>query len=182
MQGTRVNFSLNYCKDTTNKKCSKYINISIIILILYFLFDSGFIYTIAEDENAISFPLGINNLDKYGNKEKANFYDVLNLEQDVFSAKWVSKNVNYEQQEVYADDISKYHALLYSMIPHQNILKMTNTTKLRQKSYVYLRYSNIAHGIMTNYDSRYNYTDIYPLINKSSEIYSNAASKFYYYE
>lgn len=183
----KVNLSLDYCKDATNKKYIKYINIPVIIvLILYFLFNSGFVFTIAKDERMpIFFPLGIKNLDKYGSDEnKASFYSVLTLEQDVFSAKWVSKNINYERQRVYADDRSRNHALLgYGMIPVQDTHKITNTTKMRQESYVYLGYSNIVHGIMSNYGGDvYNYEDITPLINKSSKIYSNEGSEIYYYE
>ena len=180
----KVNLIRNHCNDATNK-CIKYINIPIIIvLILYFLFNSGFVFVIAE--NLTSFPLGINNLDKYGSdKDKAFFCMVLTIEQDVFSAKWLSKNVNYKRQRVYADDRSRNHALLgYGMIPPCYSSQMTNTTKLRQKSYVYLRYSNIAHGIMSNYGGGnfYDYEDITPLINKSSKIYSNEGSEIYYYE
>ena len=179
----KVNLSLNYCKDATNKKCIKYINIPVIIvLILYFLFNSGFVFVIAE--NSTSFPLGINNLDKYGSDEnKASFYSVLTLEQDVFSAKWLSKNINYKQQRVYADDMSRGHALMYAMIPRQYTIKMTNTTIMRQESYVYLRYSNKAHNSMLNLGGDiYNYEDITPIINKSSKIYSNGGSEIYYYE
>ena len=176
----KVNISLAL----NDKKHIKYINIPIIIvLIFYFLFNSGFVFVIAE--NSTSFPLGINNLDKYGNDEdKANFYSRLTLEQDVFSAKWLSKNINYKQQRVYADDISRNHALLgYGMIPFQYTLKMTNTTEMRQESYVYLRYSNIVHGIMLNYGGDiYGYEDITSLINKNSKIYSNGGSYIHYYK
>lgn len=149
----------------------------IIIMIMYFLFNIGFIPTIAKDAS-IRYPLGINNLAEYGsNEQKASYYSLWAQECDVRSSKWISSN-RISNNRIYADDTSINHVLLgYGLIYWNIPYTLYKNEDLEPKSYIYLRSSNIEDNIMLNYGVLFNYTDIN--LKDYNKIYRNGRSDIY---
>ena len=160
----------------------KRVRISLKVLSVYFviflLYSSGFVYEVAEGQSG-SISIGQEGIKKYGDtRDKASLYAAYYPDQDIFGVKWTSKNRNKESK-IYAD---KWHKLLvfqsYGMMPNEYIL--TNTTQVKESSYIYLGYPNVRYGFMYGVQKYWNVTDISPLLGEMSEIYSNGCAQVYY--
>ncbi len=117
-------------------------------------------------------------------------YTAATPEQEVFSARWLSINME-SGEKIYATyyDI-RIHALTsYGMIPVEDVPRLTSTTKTIPKgAYVYLQYINVVDGIGTAFDSPlmpgreysyYSMTEIFHLYQGKNKIYSNGGSEIY---
>jgi uncharacterized membrane protein len=150
---------------------------------IFLLFNSGWVYEVAKDD-----PGSISLSQEWikecgGTKSKMSFYNCYIPEQDIFGAWWVSGNWNVTTTpKVYADYNSCCHVLQsYGGIKKCKI-QMTNTTEIKQ-GYIYLGYMNLVNGIMSQQSasgpSTYNTSEISPILNKKSRIYSNGGSYVY---
>ena len=149
-------------------------------LAIFLLFSSGWVYEVAEGYSG-SISLSQESITKYGDTEdKTTFFSIYHVEGDIFGVKWISKNRN-NKSKVYADLKYKTHILVsYGMMPNE--YKLTNTTKVREGSYIYLGYPNVHYGMMygSHKGEYWNTTDISPLLYKSSKIYNNGDAQIYY--
>ena len=154
-----------------------------VFLAIFLLFNSGWVYEVAKDH-----PRSISLSQEWikecgGTKSKMSFYNCYIPEQDIFGAWWVSGNWNVTTTpKVYADYNSCCHVLQsYGGIKKCKI-QMTNTTEIKQ-GYIYLGYMNLVNGIMSQQSasgpSTYNTSEISPILNKKSRIYSNGGSYVY---
>jgi uncharacterized membrane protein len=69
------------------------------------------------------------------------------------------------------------------MIPYESLLTMTNTTKIRKDSYIYLGYISVNYGLMIEPTLSKGYWDISnisPLLDGMSEIYNNGDAIVFY--
>lgn len=150
-----------------------------VFFVIFFLFNTGFVQEIAKDHST-SNSLSPGWVKKYGDAtDKNSFYAMYYPEQDIFGVKWISQNRDNELK-IYAD-LARTTLVFnsYGMMPHEYVL--TNTTKVREGSYIYLGYPNIHYGLMYGPKLReyWNITDISQLLDEKSLIYSNGGSKIY---
>jgi uncharacterized membrane protein len=146
----------------------------------------GYIYEISGDSVPQSVSLSKNRMQTSSDIGlKTTFYDFYIPRQDVFSATWLSSNIE-DQSVIYSDYISKLKVLVgYGMINLNTVRYLDNTTILETDGYVYLRYQNVVDGILRYF--RYetvtpyslNITEVSPLLSNANKIYSNGFSEIY---
>jgi uncharacterized membrane protein len=171
----------------TDKNVGRSLKILSIYFVIFWLYQIGFIYQVAEGSSQ-SISIGQESIKKYGDMQtKLSFYSSYIPEQDIFSAKWLSK-ARDPGYKIYSDSsltVLRNNVLLSTGgIYFTNIYFLTNkTSKITDKSYTYLRYLNIVEDMVPDGDliksTTYNMTEISYLIEPQSEIYSNGNSKIY---
>ena len=166
--------------------------LTLIILVAFFLFQTGVIYEVSNDPAPSSFSLS------YYKMQNSTW---LVHESDVFSAQWLSNHGDIRNMATYADTVSLSHVLAsYSRIDPSLIFLLSNTTgiirgdglisyvipKVANTSYIYLRQFNVNYHII-QWDTRRNITYTYnelPILDSTSafinKIYSNGASEIKY--
>lgn len=108
-----------------------------IFLVIFLLFNSGFIYEIAKDEPT-SFSL--NSTLKYGGS--------LYNDQEAICAQWIS-NINKPETNIFAEHYKKF--IFYLFIDDMSRIKSFNnmTTQIPLSSYIYLSLINTNYGEIT---------------------------------
>ena len=168
----------------TDQRVRTSLKVLSVYFVIFMLYQTGFVYQVTEGQSG-SISIGQESIKEYGDTpDKAGLYAAYYPDQDIFGVKWTSKNRNKESK-IYADT---WHKILvfqsYGMMPDEYVL--TNTTNVRESSYIYLGYPNVRYGFMygvmyehirTGY---WNTTDISPLLDESSRIYSNGGAQVYY--
>lgn len=119
-------------------------------------------------------------------KEKASLYNTYFAEEDIFSARWLSKYAvgTKVSSDFYAIKVLRSHApemFLGKGNPRGRDLLTNNTIKeLDEGTYIYLRKLNWEDRIMTKFvhekDWIWNTSDIIPYLNQMNKIYSNGGS------
>ncbi|MFX1535500.1 MAG: DUF2206 domain-containing protein [Promethearchaeota archaeon] len=149
--------------------------VSIIILVPYFLFQTGFVYEFTGTDS-YSLPLSLHRtsaLRLYGHHGYLS-------DQDIISAKWISTNVNYRKVAIYADMSSRVnilisHAMLFS--GYSNLI--SNVTQSSDIGMIYLNKLNTVEGIVIGANSLWNTDEFSPTLNDMSKVYSNGGSDIY---
>jgi uncharacterized membrane protein len=159
-----------------------------VFLVIFLLFNCGFINELVKDHPRSS-PLSTESVKVYGDiDDKASFYVKYTMEQDVFSAKWLSRS-RAEHIKIYADLISCDHVLgSYGMIPFYILPEQQSYYPLplnvpKEESYIYLRYFNVVEH--SQYRSEPGPITSEPIkienfSNGSNKIYTNGWSEIYY--
>lgn len=118
------------------------ITLLFIVLVPYFLFQSGFVYELVNNESYA--PLSLHRMDPYRLYFWAGFAD----DQSVYGVKWLSINVDFKQKHVYADLSSIRHLLrTYGLIADRYVTPVANTTRISKGQIVYLNSLNTLHNI-----------------------------------
>jgi len=154
------------------------IKVSIVLLIVlvpYFLFQTGFVYEVTESQSW-SVPLSGYRLDSlYLYRYLGCIY-----EQDIYGAYWVSENVDVEYSEIYADRPSKNSILsCYGMIYSDNIEILSNVTTLSENSIVYLSHVNVVDGFVVSSGYIWNTTSLSQVFDSMDKVYSNGGCEIY---
>lgn len=159
------------------KKETLALGLVLIVLVPFFLFQTGFIYEISGVES-YSIPLS-----KYRFGRKEYVGQALINEEDIFGIKWLSEYDSEGAVLVYSDPITDSILVRggHGMFPWDRTRPLvSNTTQIEANSVVYLRWTNIVHGII---GFRSNLWDTAPYINTTlssmSKIYSNSGSEIY---
>ena len=174
-----------------NKKASYSFVLSSIVLVSFFLFQSGFIYEISGDPIPSSIALSKNKM--------GNFTEFI-YESEVFSAIWLSDYGEVGKLLTYCDTTSLTRVLTgYGNIDRIMLMIISNDTLghfapelIREPkidaimSYIYLRQFNVLRGLIS-YDRRagvfYNVSEV-PVFDETevfiNKIYSNSFSEVYY--
>jgi len=152
-----------------------------IVLIAFFLFQSGFAYEVTGDIPSCGA------LSKYRIDPVTNMalYVKYVHEQDVFSAVWLSQN-KASTSKIYSDRTSNYGVLTsYGMLSPENqhnwaYLLSTNTTYVKEGAYIYLGNLNIVYGLAEGpMGDLWNISKISPILDKYNLVYSNGASSIF---
>lgn len=159
-----------------------------VVLIPYFLFNIGFFYEVTGDYAPTSIPLSLERMIKTDNKLViVAFNSEYIFEEEVFSARWLSKNKG-DGSDVYSDAPSRYY-ILPSYGNVQYAIPLHNTTYyLHNNSYIYLSRLNVVDGIMHSYVPKaefwayYNFSPAEISQFLRNKIYSNSGSEIYYYQ
>lgn len=151
-----------------------------IFFILYFLFNSGFVYELTKD-NPESISLSQETIRNNANVAgKVKFYTSFIPEQDYYGAIWMSKYRNY-RSEVY-NDVSRRNNLLLSY-GDQGVYSMisSNPNRISRNSYIYLGYLNNVEKIVVGprFNRYWNLSNIEPYLDSNSKIYTNNGSIVY---
>jgi uncharacterized membrane protein len=157
------------------------------LIVAFFLFQVGFIYEVSGDRPS-SLSLSWERVQTNPNLA----WDVWSAqtpEQDVYSAEWLSKQLN-DLSKVYADKPSSLHVLTSyglfqttyfsanSRVGTYDYL-LSNTTRPDVHAYVYLRTRNVVYGIIEGSGQTFNTTEISPILADCDSIYSNGGSQIY---
>ena len=165
--------------------CEQSLRILSIIFVVLLLFNTGFIFEIANDHPS-SISLSQDTIKKSEYPEyKAIFYIKIIPEQDVFSAKWLSM-VMKSNEEIYASFAIGERALVGygGLIPESPQIRiLSNTTeRIKEGSYIYLSAINVLGRIGVDINPKlacpiyFNMSDIYSLLNEQNKIYTNGGS------
>ncbi|MBS7646610.1 DUF2206 domain-containing protein [Candidatus Bathyarchaeota archaeon] len=144
----------------------------VFILMPYFLFQSGFVYEITNSQSW-SLPLSMHRL---GIRLHASFGVVTS--QEVHSSLWLSQYFYAERSSLFAD-FHIFSALVgYGKIV--SIMKLTNTTKPMEGSYIYFGKLNTVYGMVFAQDV-WNSTDILKSnFEYSDNFYSNGECEIFW--
>lgn len=154
---------------------------------IFLLFNSGWFFEIAKDHPnsiALSQESCRNSKDI---DDKVALYNALNVfEQDVYGAKWLSKNRG-SNKKIYADCVGSTPLGSYGMIEDETLTQISNTTKIQKETYIYLGYPNVVEKIARVYSPGpqkrievYNTTEIFNFLNTTNAIYLNRGCEIYY--
>jgi len=149
----------------------------LIVLVPYFLFQTGFIYQVVGSETW-SVPLGKDRMDKFTLYIDYGYVD----EQSVFGAQWMSKNIDIKHTQIYADAVSRHKVLLsYGMIHEDFVEVLSNTTVVATNGTLYLSQLNVVYGkiVGERFFHIWNYSELSSLLDDLSKIYSNDGSEIY---
>lgn len=151
------------------------LNLILIVLIPFFLFETGFIYEVTGDFS-YSLPLSMYRMDRI------QLYFRITDEKEVQAARWLSSYADSSHNLVYGDPTSTQHVLTsYGMIPAENFRVLSNTTQFDSSAtYIYLRGVNTIEGIMTTRLGLGNVSDIQPMLDDQNIIYSNRDSEIFW--
>jgi uncharacterized membrane protein len=142
----------------------------LIILVPYFLFQTNFIYEVTKSDS-YSVSLSGYRMDPSRLYGQFQYIDAYN----VFGVEWISRNTNPELVQVYADASSGYAVLMsYGMLNRSRLTVLSNVTTTISEGIVYLNTLNVVYGIVfRSSDPSFNVTEIYPILDNLSTIYSN---------
>jgi uncharacterized membrane protein len=147
----------------------------LIVLVPYFLFQTGFVYEVTGSDSW-SMPLSgyrMNALRLYGQYGYTDAYSV-------YGAKWLSRNVNTENSPMYADIVSRANVLSAYGIIYQNIVhELFNITKVENDGSVYLSELNVIHGKILESGISWNSSELSPIFDNLNLVYSNGMSNVY---
>ena len=166
----------------TEQRVKNSLKVLSVFFAIFLLFNSGLVYELVKDHPG-SISLSQEWIKQYGDVEaKVGFYGGYIPEEDVFGARWLSKNKD-DTTKVYADRTRKDNVLnSYGMMPREFPVLSNTTTKIEKDAYVYLGHLNVVEGIGTGphlYRDFWNMTEISPLIEERNRIYSNGCSEVY---
>lgn len=171
---TLFNF-LKYKISFFNKIWSNPIKITSIILVVFFLFNTGLIYELTND-NPISISISQKSAENSKNIEKRiDFYLILNqFEYDQYNAIWIKKykaNNSIISDYMGRDSISSY-------LNSYHMSNLAQMEKVDKNTLLFLSYSNLK-GDLTFFKGAYPINKISKLLNRSNKIYDNSGSQTY---
>jgi uncharacterized membrane protein len=158
------------------KKQTVATNLILIILVPFLLFQTGFIYEVTDDYN-YSLPLSMYRMDRITLSSR-----IIDAK-EVTAASWLSNRMNHSNGLVYGDFISTLKVLTsYGMLSTENFRDLSNTTRFTGKiNYIYLREVNTLENKIIGANGSWNSTDVFPLVENRNNIYSNGASKIFFW-
>jgi uncharacterized membrane protein len=160
----------------------------LIVLIPYFLFQTGFIYEVTGSESW-SLPLSKHRMSIYKLVSSMGYV----YEQDVYSAQWYSKNVNFQSTQIYVDASTNVLATFGMALSDDamrltnvttitgkldDVIRLTNVTTITENGIVYLNRVNVVEGMIVGNNYVWNRTD-FSFLDYMNRIYSNGGSEIY---
>jgi len=149
------------------------LSLALIILVINFLFETGFIYEVSGDYSYY-LPLGLH---KTKSLER-----LVITQREVFGAEWLSTKINILGPKVYADFISTSNLLTsYGMQTMDNLYLLSNITKpLGDNTFIFLRQENVVNGtFMMNTGLSWNISDATNFFENYTKVYSNGAAQIF---
>jgi uncharacterized membrane protein len=144
----------------------------VVVLVGYFLFQSGFIYELSGTQN-YSLPLGG---DSFGQSLSYQFATV--TEQEVVGAQWLSQHYRAGQTQIYAGYLTPL--IGYGFLNITMLSELSNVTRPNGGDFVYLGDMNTRFNlVVTNYYV-WNTSDIQnTILTSSSHVYSSGNCEIY---
>ena len=146
----------------------------LIVLIPYFLFQTNFVYEVTVSDSW-SVPLSKYRMDSFRLYGVFGFIDSYS----VFGARWLSKTINMERTQIYADSVSQRNVLIaYGLIPLGDVEILSNVTKISTNDTVYLSPLNVVDGIVVGESHLLNSSEL-SFVNEMNKIYANGRCEIY---
>lgn len=149
----------------------------LIVLIPYFLFQTGFVYEVTG-VSSWSIPLS-----KY--RMGLTLYTMGYIDaEDAVGAIWLSERMNPQRASLYADDMARNSVLSsYGMTRRDHVVNLSNNTVIQANDTIFLRMMNLVYGVLLaqrwSVESAWNLTEISPVIGNMSKVYSNGGCEIY---
>ena len=147
----------------------------IIILVPYFLFQTGFVYELTNS------PCWSLSLSKHRMSQRQ-VYCILGYadEQYISAAKWLSNEVNVRNVAIYTEPSSRTHELrAYGGIYVGYVETLSNVTQFNTRSIVYLNPLNVIEETVVSRRFVWNITDL-QFLKDMSNVYTNGRSEILY--
>jgi len=158
-------------------KQKKELWVSILLLIVltpYFLFQTNLVYEVTGSDSW-SVPLSkyrMSSLQLYGHFGYIDGYSA-------FGAQWLSRNIDVEHTQIYADSPSRGNALnAYGMIHLGDVRILSNATKVSVNDTVYLSPLNIVEGTIVGEFYSFNSSEL-SFLNDMNKVYANGRCDIY---
>lgn len=154
---------------------STFLGLALIVLVVFFTFQSEFIYAITGD---VTWTMEM----KMYNPNILSLSNQFVWQTEVVGGQWITKYVLIDEEPVVFSDVySDFHVLTaFCSLDRGNIQILSNTTlSLQSGSCIYLRWINIDSGIMIGQNYQWKTTDISTLLNSTDKVYSNGYSEIY---
>jgi len=147
----------------------------IIVLVPYFLCQTGFVY---ELTNSPSWSLP---LSKYRMSQTQSYYTFGYIDgQCISAATWLSNEITVGKIRIYADASSRVNELrAYSGIYLGYVESLSNVTQFSTQSIIYLNPSNVIEGIVVRGTYFWNLSEL-RFLNDMSNVYTNGGSEVFY--
>jgi len=145
----------------------------LIVLVPYFLFQTGFIYEVTESQSW-SVPLS-----KYRMSQVRLYGEFGDIDAcSISGAQWLSKNVAIGYTQIYADDFSRRNELrAYGVVYVGYVEILSNVTNLAAGGIVYLSPLNVVEGTVVG-SLVWNTSELH-FLHDLNKIYSNGGSEVY---
>jgi uncharacterized membrane protein len=153
-----------------------------IVLVIFFLFRSGFVNTVTGD-SPYSHSLDFDRIKTSAfNKAGVSLYGVYVSEQDILAARWLEPRIGSDSR-IYADyEMGIITLIDYTTLNRNNTDYLANGTP-KPGSYMYLISFNVLEGLVTDYSASaryFNLSDLSPSPSQYDRVYSNGASDIYF--
>jgi len=147
----------------------------VIVLVPYFLFQTGFMYEVTGSDSW-SIPLSgyrMNALRLYGQYGFTDSYSV-------YGARWLSNNVDVENSVLYADERTCINVLtIYGVIYSDYVNKLSNATTVAHNGVVYLGTLNVVEGAIPFGRLSWNSSELSSVFGDLDVVYANGGSEIY---
>lgn len=154
---------------TRRKNKALALNLILVVLVPFFLFESGLIYEVTGD---VSYSIPLSRY-KWDLNTK---YERVVDGKEVAAAVWLKAESASSDSLIYSDYISFYKVLTsYGSFSSEKTHELLNKTRFgNDTAYIFMREVNTIEGIMISLDySAWNVSDIQPTLNNQNVIYSN---------
>jgi len=148
--------------------------LALIILVVFFMFQSSFVYAITGDVTwAVEMSMY--------NPNRLSLSNQFVWQGEVVGGQWITKYMPIDEESiVFSDVYSRSHLTALCSLDKGSIQGLSNTTlSLPSGSYIYLRWVNIDLGVMIGQNYVWKATDISTLLNNTNKVYSNGYSEVY---
>ena len=157
-----------------------------VFLMIFLLFNTGVVSELCGYElssQALSYS------HNWGDSEdlisNIKFHNWYTNDRDVFSSKWIG---NYRENpfKIYADMFRSWRLEGYGGIPRDDLIILTNKTKIEEDCYIYLGKFNTNKDLLTYTRPAgrvlmwWNITEVLPELGITNKIYANSGSEIYY--
>lgn len=140
----------------------------LVVIIPYFLFQTGFMYEITKSDSW-SLPLSEHRMGILRLYGSVGYID----EYSVIGTKWLSREINFADSKLYADGASATNVLsIYGDIYRGYINGLNNQTQVEGHGIVYLSTLNVEYGIITYGGNIWNSTEL-SFLGEMNELYTN---------
>jgi len=145
-----------------------------IVLVPYFLFQTGFVYEVTGTESW-SLPLSKNRMDNFKLYYSLGYVDDLS----VYGARWMKNHTINPYAPIYADLTSAYNILpSYGSVHASRIQRMSNTSSVEFNSTIYLCTLNVLDRLIVETPYSFN-LDEFTYLDSMHKIYANGGSEIY---
>ena len=146
----------------------------LIVLISYFLFQTNFVYEVTGSDSW-SVPLSKNRMSPLRLYGHYGYID----SHSVFGAQWLSRKIDVEHTQIYADSASRRNVLTaYGMIYLGDVVTLSNVTKILVNDIVYLSPLNTVDGIIVGEFYMFNYSEL-SILDDVNKIYANGECEIF---
>lgn len=154
-----------------------------LFLILFFLFNTSFIFEVTKD-HPYSISISQETIKSSGDLEdKAKLYGNYVVTQDVFSGKWLGKNMNNDKFVYRGEFIEGDPSLtIYGGIDPNSVRYFDNTTNEISNGYIQLAYANIIENVGSTWYNQlqertaYSFSEVSHIFDRKNKVYNNGGS------